>query len=134
MSDSEAPAYQRLLAAADAINEIGRAARGQLPAALEHALESVLAAIDLPEGGIYLYSSQLHNLALAAAVPSNGLLANQGTQLWLANDQTSLPILAAATCMPQMARIGDWELGIAHQPPNKTPKPSYKAPTLSAKS
>ena len=54
MSNQDVPAYQRLLAATDAIGEVGRAARGQLHAALEHALGGMLAALDLPEGGIYL--------------------------------------------------------------------------------
>jgi PAS domain S-box-containing protein len=129
MSDHQAPDYQRLLAAADAISETGQATRGQLPAVLQQALESVLAALDVPEGGIYLYGSQLHTLTLAAAVPPNGLIVKQGTRLWVANDQTSLPVLAAATCIPQLAAIGDWGLGIGNRP-----LPSSQAPTLSAQS
>ncbi|MEO7912073.1 MAG: ATP-binding protein, partial [Roseiflexaceae bacterium] len=95
MSKQDIPDYRPLLAATDAINKIERAARGQLQPALDHALEGMLAALDLPEGGIYIYSPQMHNLSLAATIPSNGLIANQGALLWLANDQKALPVRAA---------------------------------------
>jgi len=51
MNTLDVSAHQ-LLAATDAIGAVGRAASGQLPYALEHALGCTLAAFDLPEGGI----------------------------------------------------------------------------------
>jgi len=113
MSNQDVPAYQRLLAATDAIGEVGRAVPGQLHSALEHVLACVLAALDLIEGGIYLYRPQMHNLALAAIVPSNGVIANQGALLWLANDQTCLPVIAAMTRTLAAGAIGDGRVGIA---------------------
>jgi PAS domain S-box-containing protein len=107
MSNQDMPAYQRLLAAADAIGEVGRATRGQLQPALEHALAGMLAALDLPKGSIYLYSPPMHNLTLAAIFPPNGMIGNQGALLWLANDQTSLPVLAATTRLPAAGAIRD---------------------------
>jgi PAS domain S-box-containing protein len=127
MSNQDIPAYQWLLAAADAIGEVGRAARGQLQPALEHALGCVLAALDLPEGGIYLYSPQMHNLALSAIFPSNGLIADQGAQLWLASDQTRLPVIAAITRTPA---IGDWGLGIGDHSSPQSPVPSPQSLAL----
>ncbi len=134
MSYQDLSAYQRLLTAADAIGEAGRAPSGQLQPALEHALGCLLAALDLPEGGIYLYSPQMHNLALAAVFPSNGGIANQGTQLWLANDQTFLPVLAAMTRTPAEGAIGDWGLGIGNQADPQSPVPSPQSPIPSPQS
>jgi PAS domain S-box-containing protein len=125
MSNQDMPAYQRLLAAADAIGEVGRAARGQLQPALELALGGMLAALDLPEGGIYLYSPPMHNLTLAATFPPNGIIANQGALLWLANDQTALPVLAATSRLPAAGAIGDWGVGIGTTP---NPQPSTPNP------
>jgi PAS domain S-box-containing protein len=130
MSNQGMPAYQRLLAAADAIGEVGRAARGQLQPALEHALAGMLAALDLPEGGIYLYSPPMHNLTLAATVPPNGVIENQGALLWLANDQTCLPVLAATTRLPAAGAIRDWGAGIVlhPQPSVLSPQPPTSSP------
>jgi PAS domain S-box-containing protein len=118
MSNQNVPAYQQLLAATDAIGEVWRAARRQLQPALEHALAGILAALELPEGGIYLYSSQLHNLALSAAIPSNGMIANQGTPLQLVNNQPCLPVLAAITRLPATGEQADSQLPTPNpQPP-----------------
>ena len=134
MSNQDIPAYQRLLAAADAIGEVGRAPSGQLQPALEQALECVLAALDLPESGIYLYSPQMHNLALAAIFPSNGMIANQGAQLWLAKDQKFLPVLAALTRTAAEGAIGDWLLGIGIQTDPQSPVPNPQPPVPSPQS
>jgi PAS domain S-box-containing protein len=120
MSYQNVSAYQQLLVATDAIDEVGRASIGQLHPALKHALVCFLAVLDLPEGAIYLYSSQMHNLGLATAVPSGGVLASQGTQLPLTNDQMFLPVMAAMTHTPA---IGDRGLGIGSSADDPSPIP-----------
>ena len=127
MSDQHVSAYQQLLAATDAIGEVGRASSARLKHTLEHALVCMLAALDLPEGAIYLYSPQMNNLALAAAVPSGGVIANQGTQLRLTNDQMFLPVIAAMTHTPA---IGDAGSGIENQPDLQSPTPSPQSIAL----
>src|SRR5689334_5151309 len=98
MSSHDVSAYQRLLAATDAIAEVGRARNGQIQPALQHTLERLLAALDLPDGGIYTYSAHLRDLALAAVYPANGAIARQGAQLALASGL--LPALAASNRTP----------------------------------
>jgi PAS domain S-box-containing protein len=131
MSNQNVPAYLRLLAAADAIGEVGRAPSADLRPALQQTLGDILAALDLPEGGMYLYSPQTHNLTLVAAVPSAGAIANQGAQLEIANNQKLLPVLAAAT---RTAAIGERGAGIEDQADTQHPTPSTQHPAPSIQS
>jgi PAS domain S-box-containing protein len=115
--------YQRLLAATDAISEVGRARNGQLGPALQHTLECLLAALDLPEGGIYTHAAHLTDLALAAVYPANGLIARQSDNLALTSDL--LPALAASNRRPTSGVIGEWgmENGSPRDPQSLIPDP-----------
>src|SRR5215207_2706940 len=115
MSSQDLPDYQRLLAATDAIGEVGRAHSGGIRPALQHALEHLLAALDLHDGGIYTYNAHMRELALAAAHPADGVIARQGAQLALTKNQQLLPALAATTRISAEGAIGDWGLGIGDQ-------------------
>ena len=99
MSDQHVSAYQQLLAATDAIGEVGRASSARLKHTLKHALVCMLAALDLPEGAIYLYSPQMNNLALAAAVPSGGVPLNT-TRTDSASSPTRMSPLSCSVTVP----------------------------------
>ncbi|HEU5102301.1 MAG TPA: GAF domain-containing protein, partial [Roseiflexaceae bacterium] len=103
MSSQDVSDYQRLLAATDAIGEVARARNGQIFAALQHGLERLLAALDLPDGGLYTYSPHLRDLTLAAVSPADGAIARQGAQLALSSDR--LPALAATAHTPASGAI-----------------------------
>lgn len=132
-------AYQRLLAVTDAIAEVGRARNGQIRPALQQALECLLAALDLTDGGIYTHTAQLPDLALAAVYPADGSIARQGEHLALTSDMP--PALAAKTRTPQLLAIGEWELGIGNrrsaisdQPADQSPAPNPQLPTPGSQS
>jgi PAS domain S-box-containing protein len=130
MSSQDPPAYERLLAATDAIGEVGRSPSEQISHALQPALDSMLAALNLPEGGIYLASPHTQDLGLAAVHPADGVIARQGAELSLASDQQLLPALAAATRTPHMATIGDAGSATASQPGSQSPVTSRQSLAL----
>jgi len=107
MSISNASNYQCVLLAADAIRDVGHAHSEQLPDLLQLALRQILLALDLPDGGIYLYRPQLNDLMLVAEWPRAGLVARQGRLLSLAHGQPQLPPRAVASRSAVLAAIED---------------------------
>jgi hypothetical protein len=101
MINQDVPAYQRLLAAADAIGEVGRAA-GQLQAALEHAPRA-LAALICPSGRVpYNRNAESDTVG---HISSNGSIMNRATS---AGRTANL-----CPCLPRRRRRRwEWGLGL----------------------
>ncbi len=108
MSNLDTTYYERLLAATDAIGNLGQVQSVQLSRLLGRALEQILAALGLTDGGIYLYQPHAHALALAAACPEAGAVAGQGAQLSIDRDHQRIPVLAITTREPQQGELRDW--------------------------
>jgi PAS domain S-box-containing protein len=105
MTFEHATWYERLLEATDAIGEIGNATEGRLEHALGVGIERILAALELPNGRIYLLNSHTSELVLVAARPEDRAIAHEGDLLLSSNDQWSM--LAATTHEPQIGAIGN---------------------------
>src|SRR5689334_22090699 len=95
MNDHDATDYLRLLDATDAIAAIGLSQNGPLPHLLQAVLDRVLAAIGLPDGGLYLLGAQSRALILVAALPKDGAVAAQGARIPLDEHPQSLPVRTA---------------------------------------
>ncbi len=107
MSISDVTSYQRMLSATDAISNVGHAHSEQLPGLLQLALNQILAALELPDGGIYLHRPHLNDLTLVAEWPRAGLVARQGAQLLLTPGQAQIPLRAVAGRSTVLAALGD---------------------------
>jgi PAS domain S-box-containing protein len=112
MNTKDVTDYERLLAATDAIGEVGRAASDELQPTLGMALECILAALALAEGAIYLHSAPSASLALVAVRPVDGVCGCQGAELRFSDNPASLPVLVATTRNPAFGEVGDRRLGI----------------------
>jgi len=107
MSISDVTNQQRVLSATDAISSVGHAQSEQLPGLLRLALKQILAALELPDGGIYLHRPHLNDLMLVAEWPRASVVARQGKHLPLTSGHMQLPLRAVAGRSAVLAVLGE---------------------------